>query len=112
MVKNTLSSLQQPLNIYVSYLLQLILITELTGRWQYDGASVSRTRTSNNASVCSCHSPQIPKSAIKAVSSFSGSASRTTGSFITSLNARAAISPNESWISLWSLDHQPTTSTT
>ena len=36
----------------------------LGARWQCDGASVSMTRTLNNASTCGCQTPLIPRSSL------------------------------------------------
>ena len=36
----------------------------LGARWQCDGASVSMTRTSNNASTCGCQTPLITRSSL------------------------------------------------
>ena len=72
-----------------------------TVRLVYDFASVSTTRTSSNATVCGCHTPQALRSAIKAGDSVKSSASLTIGSLSTSLNPIASRSPRASRISLW-----------
>ena len=55
----------------------------LGARWQCDGASVSLTRTSKNASTCGCQTPLIPRSSLSPGSLEVAVASFTIGSFIT-----------------------------
>ena len=75
--------------------------TASTGLWRYHWASVSTTWISNNAPVCGCHTPRMPRSAINAAVLLDSSASLTTsGLLITSLYARVATLPSESLTSL------------
>ena len=67
---------------------------------EYNWASVSITRISNNTSVCCYHTALTSRSTPRAGISLASSASLTTGSLTTSLYANAAMSPRASLTSL------------